>query len=109
MSPNTDILIVGDYNLLHIYWHNNRGYLLYNIDCCCYVLEQANTIMHFFNEFNLYQHNNINMNHNTLDLVFSTLHDISPVLSASEPLCACAQYCPAFVISLRYQFDHLSH
>lgn len=100
LSPNADFLIVGDSNLPHTHWYNSDGYLSFNMDHCGRVLEQASTIMHFFNEFNMFQHNNIlNVNHNTLDLIFSTLRRVS-VLPASEPLCACDLYHPALVISL---------
>jgi len=69
--PNADILIVGDYNLPHIIWHNKNNFLQVNVDCSGWLSKQANTVLHFFNEFNFRQHNSIvNVDRNTLDLVF---------------------------------------
>lgn len=39
------------------------------------------------------------MNQETLDLVFSTLRDIS-VSAATEPLCICDRYHPAIILSI---------
>lgn len=89
LSPNADILIMGDYNLPHVVWHNNNGYLSYDIDQYGHFSSQANTLLHFLNLFNLYQHNSVvNANRNTLDLVFSTLPHIS-ISPAAELLCLC--------------------
>lgn len=71
-----------------------------NVDQYDHFSCQANTLLHFFNLFNLYQHNRvINANHNTLDLVFSTLLNIS-ILLAAELLCLCDSYHPVIVLSL---------
>jgi len=65
-----------------------------------YPSTQANIVLHFFNEFNFYQHNStLNVDRNTLDLVFPTLCDIS-VLPAADPLCACDSFHPALELSL---------
>lgn len=74
------------------------------------MLEQANVVRDFFNEFNLYQLNRVvNADRNTyvLDLVFSTMQDVSTA-RAAEPLCACDRYHPVIEISLPLSISSFS-
>jgi len=101
MSPNTDILIIGDYNLPNVRWFNDtNGSLQYTLgSVCSNNIRQADTLYAYFNEFNFYQHNNIsNMHGNTLDL-FSNLRCIR-VLPAHDPLLPCDIFHPPLTFSL---------
>src|SRR5436190_370809 len=94
-SSYSDILIVGDFNLPHTLWYNIHSTLHCDIDECCHMSEQANTILCYFNEFNLYQMNTFkNQYGNMLDLVFTSLTDLS-IRCASEVLVECDPYHPA--------------
>jgi len=95
MSPNVDILIVGDYNLPNIRWFNETdGSLQYISTDVCRNIRQAESLYTHFNEFNLYQHNIIsNLHGNTLDLLFSSLRCIR-VLPAHDPLLPCDPFHP---------------
>lgn len=89
MSPGAEILIVGDYNLPHIVWHNFDDVLQYKINNFSNMTVQADIILGYFNEFDCFQYNGIsNVNHDTLDLVFSSLRNVTVTL-ATEPLCIC--------------------
>jgi len=56
VSPNADILIIGDYNLPNIHWFNDtNGSLQYTSGSVCSNVRQADTLYAYFNEFNFYQ------------------------------------------------------
>jgi len=101
MSPNSDILIIGDYNLPNMRWFNETdGSLQYVSTGVCRNILQAESVYTCFNELNLYQHNKIsNLHGNTLDLLFSTLGCIR-VLPAHDPLLPCDPFHPPLSFSL---------
>lgn len=54
LSPNADLLIADDFNLPNINWKNQNDFLIYDVRCC-HMTEQANIILHYYNEFNFSQ------------------------------------------------------
>jgi len=70
MWLNADKLIIGNYNLL--YTHIGTIIIITCNTCIyCHMNEQANVMLHYFNEFNFYRYNNIiNVTNYALDFVF---------------------------------------
>lgn len=112
-SRDADFIITGDFNLPHFSFSNDKdGILFYNNDQPCNMTGQANILMNYFNEFNLYQHNSVrNATENTLDLIFSNLSGLS-VRLALDPLIDCDKYHPALEVvlskSFHAHFDRIS-
>ncbi|XP_026828978.1 uncharacterized protein LOC113562772 [Ooceraea biroi] len=93
--PESDFIIAGDYNLPHLRIVREFGVLVSNFLGHCRVARQANIIINYFNEFDMYQHNSVNnSNGDILDLIFSNFSTIS-VCSADDSLLNCDIYHPA--------------